>query len=258
MKTSFFIIIGVISSGVFGIAYGINQFEYYQIQKQHEEWQDIRESILDEIREKKLNQTTIQPSSILTEEQQCSWNFDAAMDEFVAEQEHNNSVDVMSKPLSEDQLVSLSIQFAKWRSMGCAFSISDWAYLSSYESWIWENIGPKYKIRELHSRMLVNEPILITVEKIGYHMCDSWDARVIDLANNSTIWDKQHPSLCVVIDDHTQKIFQYTISNDVNPLVISNLGNYTFQIDIGSVSLEKEFEVIDHFEDVVIYDEWER
>jgi hypothetical protein len=258
MKTKFLAIIGiVIAGGGFGIAYGIHLSDSYQDQKQFEEWRDIRESILDEIREKKLNQTISENASIMTDEEQCSLYFDMAMDEFVQEQgKYDNSTGAILEPLSEDQIVSTSKQFAKWRSMGCAFSIPEWANLSNYKDWIWENIGPTFKIRGLHSRMLINEPIFITVEKIGYDMCDSWDAKIIDLTNNSTIWDKQFNSLCVTTDNQTPKKFNYTISNEINPIIISNLGDYTFQMDIGSVCLERKFEVIEHFEDIVIDEEW--
>ncbi|MGY5149545.1 MAG: hypothetical protein ACW9W3_05730 [Candidatus Nitrosopumilus sp. bin_68KS] len=261
MKTRLLIIIGMAVFAGVGIAYGINQYDYYQDQKQYEEWRDIRESILSEIRESKNRNQTVQTTDVgsMSDEEQCAWTFDNSMNEFVREQEkYNDSHDAVSKPISEDQIVSTSIQFAKWRSMGCAFSISEWAYLSTYEEWAWENIAPTYKIRGLHSRMLIDEPIFVTVEKIGYHMCDSWNAKIIDLANNSTVWDKQSHSLCVVADNHTQKSFQYTISNEINPIVISILGNYTFQIDIGPVYLEKDFTVIEEFEDIVVYDEWDR
>ncbi len=257
-KTKLLLIIGiVISVSVFGIAYGINQYEYHKDQIQYEEWRDIRESILSEIREKKLNDQTKTVSN-MTEEEKCAWYFDRAMDEFVQEQQkYNDSSDTKSKPLSEDQIVSTSIHFAKWRSMNCAFSISEWVPLSSYESWILENIVPTFKIKGLASYVEINTPVFITVEKIGYHMCDSWDAKIIDLSDNSTTWDKQFGSLCISEDNATQKRFQYTISNEINPIVISSLGNYTFQIEIGHAFLEKDFTVIEEFEDIVMYDEWD-
>lgn len=259
MQSKFLIIIGiVIAGGVFGIAYGINQYEYHHDLKQYEEWRDIRESILSEIRESKIRNQTVQTTdvSLMSDEERCAWNFDNAMDEFVKEQEtYNDLPDAKSKPLSEDQIVSTSIHFAKWRSVGgCAFSITEWAHLSSYEDWIWENIAPTFKIRGLHYLVVINEPIFITIEKIGYDMCDSWDARIIDLADNSTIWDKQFHSLCVVADNPTQKRFQYTISNEINPIIISKLGNYTFQIESGSVYLEKDFRVIESEAGVIYHD----
>lgn len=261
MQSKFLIIIGiVITSSIFGIAYGINQYEYHQDQKQYEEWRDIRESLLSDIRESKIPNQTVQTTnvSLMSDEEQCAWNFDTSMNEFVKEQEkYNGSTNAVLEPLSEDQIVSTSIQFAKWRSMSCAFSIPEWAHMSIYESWVWENIGPTFKIKGLYSRMVINEPIFITIEKIGYHMCDSWDAKIIDLANNSTIWDKQFHSLCVTTaDTPTQKRFQYTISNEINPIIISNLGNYTFQIKTNHVYLEKDFTVIEEYEDRVVY-EWD-
>ena len=242
------------------IAYGIVQHEYRQDQKQYEEWRDIRESILSDIRESKISTQTAQTTdvSLLSDEEQCAWHFDNAMDEFVKEQEkYNNSPDAKSRPLSEDQIVSTSIQFAKWRSMYCALSISEWAHLSDYERWILENIAPTFKIKGLHSRMVADEPIFVTIDKMGYHMCDSWDARIIDLKDNSTLWEKQNHSGCVVVDSATPKLFQYTVSNEINTIVISSLGNYAFQIEIGHASLEKKFTVIEEFEDIVIYNEWD-
>lgn len=263
MKTKFVIIIGIaVSGGIFGIAYGINQYEYHQDLKQYEEWRDMRESILSDIKESKISTKTVQTTdvSLMSEEEQCAWHFDNAMNEFVKEKEkYNDSPDAKSKPLAEDQIISSSIQFAKWRSSsgGCSFSIPEWMHLSSYKNWILENIAPTFKIKGLHSRMLIDEPIFVTVEKIGYHMCDSWDAKIVDLADNSTVWDKQFGSLCVSEDNTTQKKFQYTISNEINPIVISSLGNYTFQIKIGSVYLEKDFTVIEEFEDIVNFEEWD-
>lgn len=259
MKTKFLIIIGMILvGGVFGMSYGINQFDYYKDQKQYEEWRDVRESILSEIRESKTHDQTKQSTdvSLMSDEEQCAWHFDKAMNEFVKEQEkYNDSTDAVLEPLSEDQIVSTSIQFAKWRSMSCAFSIPEWAHLSDYENWIWENIGPTFKIKGLASYIEVNEPIFVTVEKTGYDMCDSWDASIINQADNSTIWDKESHSLCVVGDNLTPKIFQYTISNEINPIVISNVGNYTFQIDIGHAFLEKDFSVMEYVR--VVYHDFE-
>ena len=199
MKTRLLIIIGIAIVSI--TAYGISQYEYHQDQKQYEEWRDIRESMLSDIRESKTLAQTAQTADVnlTSDEEQCAQNFDNAMDEFVKEQEkYNNSPDAKSRPLSEDQIISSSIQFAKWRSMNCAFSISEWAPLSDYERWIWENIAPTFKIKGLHSRMVADEPIFVTIEKIGYHMCDSWDARIVDLKDNSTLWEKQSHSACVV------------------------------------------------------------
>lgn len=260
MKTRFLIIIGIaIVGGIFSMFYGISQFNYYQDLKQLEEWRDIRESIMSEIREKKINNQTRPTASIMSEEERCAWYFDMAMNEFVKEQEkYNDSPDVTLEILSADQIVSTSEQFATWRSSvgGCAFSIPEWADLSDYKNWIWENIGPTFKIKGLSSYIKVNEPIFITVEKIGYHMCNSWDARIIDLANNSTTWEKENHSLCVATDHPTQKRFQYTISNDINPIVISNVGNYTFQIEIGHAYLEKDFSVME-YEGFVVYHDFD-
>ena len=261
MKTRLLIIVvGLSVAGIFGIMYGINQYEHNQNLKQLEEWRDIRESILSDIRENKIRNQTVQTTdiSLLSDEEHCAQTFDNSMNEFVKEQEkYNDSTDAKSKPLSEDQIISTSIQFAKWRSMSCAFSIPEWAHLSSYEDWIWEHIGPTFKIRGLHSRMLIHEPVFITIEKIGYHMCDSWDARIVDFKDNNTVWEKENHSGCVVAEPATPKRFQYTISNEVNPIVISNLGNYTFQIEIGHAFLEKDFAVIKEFEDIVLYNEWD-
>lgn len=258
MNTRFLIIIGIaISGGVFGIAYGINQFEYHQDQKQYEEWRDIRESILSEIRENKIRNQTIPitDTTLMSDEEQCAWNFDTSMNEFVKEQEkYNDSPDANSKPLSEDQIVSTSTQFAKWRSVGCAFSIPEWAHLSSYEDWIWENIGPSFKIKGLVSYVKVNTPIFVSVEKIGYHMCDSWDAKIVSLEDNYTVWEKKNHSGCIVEESSMQKRFQYPISSEINPIMVSNIGNYTFQIDIGHVLLEKNFSVIEHEARVVYHD----
>lgn len=242
-----------------GIAYGINQYDYYQDQKQYEEWRDIRESILSEIRENKIRNHTVQTTEVgsMSDEERCALTFDNSMNEFVREQEkYNDSHDTVSKPLSEDQIVPTSIQFSKWRGDGCAFSIPEWGHLSIYEDWVWENIAPTFKIRGLHSRMVVDEPMFITIEKMGYHMCDSWDARIVDFKDNSTMWEKTYSSGCVVVEPATPKLFQYTISNEINPVVISTLGNYTFQIEIGHTFLKKDFTVIEYFEDLVLYEEW--
>jgi hypothetical protein len=257
MKTRLLIILGITVLTGIGIAYGINQYDYYQDQKQYEEWKDIRESILSEIRESKIHNQTVQTTDIdsMSDEERCAWAFDNSMNEFVREQEkYNDSHDAISKPLLEDQIVSISIQFAKWRSVGCAFSISEWAHLSDYENWIWEHIGPTFKIKGLTSYVEVNESILVTVEKTGYDMCDSWDASIINQADNSTTWEKKSSSGCVVTDSPTPKIFQYTISNEINPIVISNVGNYTFQIEIGHTFLEKYFSVIEHEATVAYHD----
>ncbi|PIY88071.1 MAG: hypothetical protein COY74_10215 [Nitrosopumilales archaeon CG_4_10_14_0_8_um_filter_34_8] len=62
------IIIGIAISGIFAILFALNQIDYHYDQKQLEQWRDIRESVLDEIKEKKLNQTT-ETASIIKEEQ---------------------------------------------------------------------------------------------------------------------------------------------------------------------------------------------
>ncbi|AFS82573.1 hypothetical protein [Candidatus Nitrosopumilus sediminis] len=262
MKTKLLIIaVGMAVFAGVGIAYGINQYDYYQDQKQYEEWRDIRESILSEIRETKIRNHTVQTMDVgsMSDEERCAWTFDNSMNEFVREQEkYRDSPNTALRPLSEDQIVPTSIQFAKWRGDGCAFSIPEWAHLSIYEDWVWENIAPTFKIRGLHSRMVVDEPMFITIEKMGYDMCDSWDARIVDFKDNSTMWEKMYHSGCVIADHTTPKLFQYTISNDVNPVVISTLGNYTFQIEIGHTFLKKDFAVIEYFEDIVMYDEWDR
>lgn len=77
-------------------------------------------------------------------------------------------------------------------------------------------------------------------------MCDSWDAKIVSLEGNYTVWEKKYRSGCIVVEPPTQKRFQYAISGANNPIVISNTGNYTFQIDIGHVFLEKDFSVVEN------------
>ncbi len=92
-----------------------------------------------------------------------------------------------------------------------------------------------------------NDPLIVSVEKTGYYMCDGWNARILDTANNSTIWEKEHHTSCVVASPLKQQNFVYKISNEVNPILINDVGRYLFQIDIGGKILKEEFLVLNTF-----------
>ena len=86
-----------------------------------------------------------------------------------------------------------------------------------------------------------DEPLLVSVQKIGYDMCDSWEAKIVNVSDNSTVWERDSITSCVVLDPPKQQKFEYKISNENNPIIISDIGNYVFEITIGDTYLEKEF-----------------
>lgn len=110
-------------------------------------------------------------------------------------------------------------------------------------------IMPSFKIL-LDDPIHPNDPLIVSVEKTGYYMCDEWSAKIIDTSDNSTVWEKDHPTLCVTVSPPKQQKFLYPISNENNPIVIDNVGRYLFQIDIGGESLEEEFLVANTFEGI--------
>lgn len=107
-------------------------------------------------------------------------------------------------------------------------------------------IKPTFKIL-LDDPIYPNDPLVVSVEKTGYYMCDGWNASIIDTADNSTVWEKDYHTSCVVSDPPKQQKFLYPISNEINPIIIDNVGRYLFQIDIDGQFLEKEFLVLNTF-----------
>ena len=107
-------------------------------------------------------------------------------------------------------------------------------------------IMPTFKIL-LDDPIHPNDPLIVSVEKTGYRMCDEWSAGITDTANNSTVWEKDYRTLCVVESTLKQQKFIYEISNEINPILINDVGRYLFQIDIGGKMLEEEFRVLNTF-----------
>ncbi|MCV0413226.1 BPTI/Kunitz-type proteinase inhibitor domain-containing protein [Nitrosarchaeum sp.] len=114
-----------------------------------------------------------------------------------------------------------------------------------------------YEIIGLDYRNNPNVPLLISVEKSGYDMCDSWTAKIIDVLHNSTVWEKDYSKGCVMVEPTILHKFEYEITNKNNPLIISEIGDYVFQIIIGDTYLEKDFIVRNNFSggtlDKIIY-----
>lgn len=106
---------------------------------------------------------------------------------------------------------------------------------------------PKFEITGLNYANHPDEPLIISVEKIGYSMCDSWDAKIVDVSDNSVVWERDSSNSCVVLDPPKQQKFEYKISNENRPIVVSKVGNYVFQIAIGGTYLEQEFVVRNNF-----------
>ena len=79
-----------------------------------------------------------------------------------------------------------------------------------------------------------------------------WSAKITNAANNSTVWEKDYHTSCVVRSPPEQQKFVYPVSNEINPILISDVGRYLFQIDIGGKILENEFLVLDTFGGVSI------
>jgi len=107
-------------------------------------------------------------------------------------------------------------------------------------------IMPTFKIL-LDDPIHPHDPLTVSIEKTGYYNCDEWGAKIIDTENNSTVWEKEHPTLCVVASPPKQQKIIYQISNENNPIIIDNVGRYLFQIDIGGQFLEEEFLILNSF-----------
>ena len=106
---------------------------------------------------------------------------------------------------------------------------------------------PKFEIVGIDYQVHPDIPLIVSVGKIGYDMCDSWDAKIIDVSDNSTVWERDYHTGCVVLDPPTPQKFEYKISNENNPIIVSEIGDYVFQITIGNTHLEKEFIVRNNF-----------
>ncbi len=121
-------------------------------------------------------------------------------------------------------------------------------------------IMPSFKML-LDDPIHPNDPLIVSVEKTGYYMCDEWNASIVNTADNSTVWEKDHTTLCVTASPPKQQKFLYPISNETNPIILDDVGRYLFQIDVGGESLEKEFLVLNTFGgislDRTIYPDWQ-
>lgn len=110
-----------------------------------------------------------------------------------------------------------------------------------------QKILPKLEIVGLDYANHPDDLLMISVEKIGYDMCDSWDAKIIDTSDNSVVWEHDYTTSCVVLDPPKQQKFEYKISSEDRPIIISKIGNYVFQITIGDTYLEQEFIIRNNF-----------
>jgi hypothetical protein len=123
----------------------------------------------------------------------------------------------------------------------CAYNLEDWTSFSDSPDLVLEHMGPKFKIVGLDSTVRPNDPLFVSIEKFGYHMCDQWEARIIDISDNSLVWERDYFTTCIVAEPPKKQKFEYTVSNGLRPIRISDIGDYQFQITIGDTYLEEDF-----------------
>lgn len=104
---------------------------------------------------------------------------------------------------------------------------------------------PKFDVLGLDRQYFPNEPIMISVQKIGYNMCDSWEAKIIDTSNGTVVWEDWNVTSCGEISPPRIDTFTYAISTDARIVTVPDVGDYLFQIDMGDKILEEEFTVIE-------------
>lgn len=115
-----------------------------------------------------------------------------------------------------------------------------------------QKVLPKFKILGLNYANHPDEPLIVSIEKIGYETCDSWNAKIIDVSDNSVVWERDYTTSCVVLDPPKQQKFVYMVSSENRPIIISEVGRYVFQITIGGTYLEQEFVVRNNFSGISI------
>lgn len=153
-----------------------------------------------------------------------------------------NSKDIQCQNETFDDFSLKNENVDDFRSL-CTYNFEEWKSFSNSPDLVLEHMGPYFKIVGIDNTILPDDPLFVSVEKIGYHMCDEWKAKIIDTSDNSLVWERDYFTTCIVVDPPKKQKFEYTVSSGIRPITISNVGNYQFQITIGDTYLKEDFMV---------------
>lgn len=155
--------------------------------------------------------------------QKCAEFFDEIYEEFLS---RPPVCDTCEPALFENEIR----YHEEFNGQNCGFNLENWAYLSKYNDEAWASLDDRFELVGLESEYLQAEPIIVNLEKHGYHMCDDFVTKVIHRESDVEIWRDNYNTFCVVTDPAEYKSFVYKITSKINPLLLSQLGSYYFDV----------------------------
>lgn len=177
--------------------------------------------------------------------QECSNLFNDIYEEFKSQPSCDASLPVICEPrLFEDYIRNDEEFYLK----NCGSQLESWAYLSKYNDEAWFALGDRFEIGNLERFYTTDKLIIVNLDKWGFDMCNSFRVEVIDRMNNSIVWQQDRSNLCVVLDPAKYAKFSYAITTETNPLPITAIGDYYFDVYVQDDHVRGYFTITSDFQ----------